>query len=54
MAERFWIEITAVQVSMASMDVGGFFPEEGPLGDFSKIFLGEAKNSKICFFPTRN
>jgi len=27
------------------------FCQEGSRGDFSKIFLGEAKCGKICFFP---
>jgi len=31
----------------------GFF-QGGPLGDFSKIFPGEAKSDEICFFPKRN
>jgi len=31
------------------MCVGRIFPG-GALGDFFKIFLGEAKSGKICFF----
>ena len=33
------------------MGVGRVFSREGPLGDFSKIFLGGAKSGEIWFLP---
>jgi len=35
------------------MVVGRIFSSGGPLGDFSKIFPGEAKSGETCFFPLR-
>ena len=35
------------------MGVGRIFSKEGPLADFSKIFLGEAKSGEICWFPLK-
>jgi len=32
------------------MGVGRIFSRDGPLGYFSKIFLGGAKSGEICFF----
>ena len=33
------------------MGVGKIFSRKAAQGDFSKIFLAEAKSGKICFFP---